>query len=99
MWFVKHKIGIFCVGLVFLLSIFEFWVTYHASQDQSLLFSFFTAFFILSIWSHISSILSNPGTIPLGYAQLNERKLPESFLQYIQARNDQEQFNLRLNKE
>ena len=46
----------------------------------------YTLVFILMIWSHILTVMTDPGTMPEGYQKLKEEKLPNEFYDLIRER-------------
>lgn len=47
---------------------------------------FFSIFFLLMLWAHISVVITNPGEMPRGYEKLHEEELPAQFYELIKER-------------
>ena len=94
-WFVKHTPGIVIVTLVYLIILYFYLVAlqtlpYHSKPLQATLhLIFFTTLTVLTLWSHLVCLLTNPGTLPRPYTHLDIEKLTVRFTRMLDERVEQ----------
>lgn len=94
-WFNKDLFGILCTVVVYALIVQIYVVTLlygvindvRADQTRGyinlLILSILT---VLTLYSHVMCIFTNPGTLPKHYDQLNEAQLPKAFNKLLRER-------------
>jgi hypothetical protein len=94
-WFVKHTPGIVIVILVYLIILYIYLVALQNLPYPSrplpatLHLLCFTALTALTLWSHLTCLLTNPGTLPRPYPRLDLDKLTVRFTRMLDERVEQ----------
>ena len=94
-WFVKHKPGIVIVTLVYLIILYFYLMALHTllypskPHKVTLHIIFFSILTVLTLWSHLVCLLTNPGTLPRPYTHLDIEKLTVRFTRMLDERVEQ----------